>query len=569
MTVQVAPTNHSLLRSIRSASSRCGVAALVLLGFAVMQAARAAGETRTISFHHTHTKEDLTITYKVNGRYDDEALKKINHLMRDWRENQPIKMDPELIDLLWEVHRETGSREPIWVVCGYRSPGTNSMLRSRSSGVAKASQHMLGKAIDFYIPGVSIDELRAAGLRAQRGGVGYYSSSSFVHMDTGSVRHWPRMPDQQLANILAKGQLASHNASDGRSTQRVNVAQANVTRSSAPNSAPSFLSKLFGGGDEHESDAEAAATTTAAPAAVQTAPAAPKIARAAIAARAPEKATVASASEPRREKVAAVPVPQAKPVKAEGYQVASAGSVPVKLAGNDLSPASARLPVVAQTDSVSPSQEAKATVRPHASANNVFNDRGYWQGLPSTDSADAGQNTVARSAPAARRVTEKVATASVAPWPMNDRTNERAPAVGALGYAPQGTPTVARTQPSSAGNSRITNPESSFAAARSDELALLPSERKGPEIVQVGDRFNDPWMRAMMVSPSAQRYMRTTLYGAQDFRSLGPMLAKPASVISLKFADDPTNGMSTDNFGGSAVAFIPTVNFVPRTAALR
>ena len=208
--------------------------------------------------------------------------------------------------------------------------------------------------------------------------------------------------------------------------------------------------------------------------------------------------------------------------------------------------------------------------RSNSSANDVINDRGYWQGLSSVELRRCRtDHRGTRSTPAARRATEKVATASVAPWPITERTKDRAPSVGALGYAPQRTPSTARALPSSAGNSRISSPENSFAAARSDELVLLPSERKGPAIVQVGDRFNDPWMRAMMVSPSAQRYMKTTLYGAQDFRSLRAMLAKPASVVSVQFADDPTNGMSTDSFVGSAVAFIPTVQFVPRTASLR
>ena len=250
------------LRSFR-VGTRCSIAAALALMFggATLQAAKAAGETRTISFHHAHTNENLTVTYKVNGRYDEEALKKINYVLRDWREAQPIKMDPELIDLLWEVHRETGSREPIWVVCGYRSPETNTMLRKRSRGVAQHSQHMLGKAVDFFIPGVSVDEMRAAGLRAQRGGVGYYPSSNFVHLDTGSVRHWPRMPDAQLAKVLAKGQLASHNASDNGSVSRVNVAQAEITRSEPPNGMQAFLSKLFGSnGEDHENEAEAAPT---------------------------------------------------------------------------------------------------------------------------------------------------------------------------------------------------------------------------------------------------------------------------------------------------------------------
>jgi hypothetical protein len=81
------------------------------------------------------------------------------------------------------------------------------MLRKRSNGVAKFSQHMLGKAVDFYIPGVPLEQLREAGLRAQRGGVGFYPSSNFVHMDTGSVRHWPRVPEAQMARILSKGPL--------------------------------------------------------------------------------------------------------------------------------------------------------------------------------------------------------------------------------------------------------------------------------------------------------------------------------------------------------------------------
>ena len=161
----------------------------MLLGATGLHPVAADGETRTISLHHVHTSEDLTVTYKRNGRYDEEALQKINNLLRDWRQQEPTKMDPEVIDLLWEVHHEVGAKEPIWVVCGYRSPETNAMLRSRSSGVAKFSQHMLGKAIDFYIPGVALEEIQAAGLRSQRGGVGIYPSSHFVHLDTGSVRH--------------------------------------------------------------------------------------------------------------------------------------------------------------------------------------------------------------------------------------------------------------------------------------------------------------------------------------------------------------------------------------------
>ena len=217
--VKSAHRNYFALHPAR-AGYCCSVAALLIFfGCDGLQNATANGETRTISFHHIHTKEDLTVTYKRNGRYDEEALKKINHLMRDWRESEPIKMDPHLIDVLWEVHREVGATEAIRVICGYRSPDTNSKLRRRSSGVAKFSQHMHGKAIDFQIPGVPLENVRAAGLRAQRGGVGFYPGSGFVHMDTGNVRHWPRMPEAQLASVMAKGQLGSRSRPTGRRTR--------------------------------------------------------------------------------------------------------------------------------------------------------------------------------------------------------------------------------------------------------------------------------------------------------------------------------------------------------------
>ena len=152
VTVKVALENPSPLRL--TLAGYCGslAALLIVFGWVTLRTAAADSETRTISLHHIHTNEDLTVTYKVNGRYDETALTKINNLLRDWRQDKPTAMDPHLIDLLWEVHREVGAKEPIWIVCGYRSPSTNDMLRKRSSGVAKFSQHMLGKAIDFYIP---------------------------------------------------------------------------------------------------------------------------------------------------------------------------------------------------------------------------------------------------------------------------------------------------------------------------------------------------------------------------------------------------------------------------------
>ncbi|MBV9236078.1 MAG: DUF882 domain-containing protein [Xanthobacteraceae bacterium] len=195
-----------------------GLAALgILFGYGSLRTAAAEGETRTISLHHMHTDENITITYKRNGRYDDEALKKLDWFLRDWRRQESTHMDPKLFDIIWEVTREVHAQKPIEVVCGYRAPATNEMLRKRSSGVAKGSLHTHGQAMDFYIPDVSLKELRYAGLRLQRGGVGFYptSGSPFVHLDTGNVRHWPSISREELARVFPDGRTV-HVPDDGR-----------------------------------------------------------------------------------------------------------------------------------------------------------------------------------------------------------------------------------------------------------------------------------------------------------------------------------------------------------------
>ena len=166
-----------------------------------MQTAVANGDTRTVSFRNAHTGEELTVTFKRNGRYDEAALKQLNWFMRDWRKEQQVEMDPQLFDLVWEANRAVGGTQAIEVVCGYRSPETNAMLRQRSNGVAENSNHTRGLALDFFIPGVPLEKIREVGLRMQRGGVGFYPSSGspFVHLDTGTIRHWPRMTYDQLA----------------------------------------------------------------------------------------------------------------------------------------------------------------------------------------------------------------------------------------------------------------------------------------------------------------------------------------------------------------------------------
>jgi hypothetical protein len=134
-------------------------------------------------------------------------LAQLNEFLRDWRRDQPTHMDPHLFDLLYQVYKESGSSDYIHVVCGFRTPDTNAMLRRRSKLVAQNSLHMQGRAMDFFIPDVPLAKLRVIGMRLQSGGVGFYptSGSPFVHMDTGNVRHWPRMTRQELIAAFPDG----------------------------------------------------------------------------------------------------------------------------------------------------------------------------------------------------------------------------------------------------------------------------------------------------------------------------------------------------------------------------
>lgn len=246
-----------------------------------LENAIANGDTRTLSFHHMHTDETLTVTFKREGHYDPQALEKINWLLRDWRRDEPTRMDPQLFDLLWEIHREVDAKEPVTIVSAYRSPQTNAMLRKRGRGVARFSQHMLGKAIDFYIPGVELSDLRVAGLRMERGGVGFYptSGSPFVHMDTGGIRHWPRMTRDQLARVFPNGKTV-HLPADGKPMPGYEIALAalekrgarpgqitlasrgaleteNPERLSVTGRAKTFIASLFGKADEEEEETSA------------------------------------------------------------------------------------------------------------------------------------------------------------------------------------------------------------------------------------------------------------------------------------------------------------------------
>jgi len=175
------------------------------------------GSDRTLYLHHTHTGETGRFTFKRNGQYDQKVLRQLNVFLADWRTKEPTKMDPALFDLLWVVYQEVGGTQPYNIVSSYRSPKTNKMLASKSSGVADNSQHMRGKAMDLFIPGVNLSKLRAAAMKHQVGGVGFYptSGSPFVHMDTGNVRAWPRMTRAQLKQVFPDGKTL-HLPTDGK-----------------------------------------------------------------------------------------------------------------------------------------------------------------------------------------------------------------------------------------------------------------------------------------------------------------------------------------------------------------
>jgi uncharacterized protein YcbK (DUF882 family) len=152
-----------------------------------------ASPERVLSFFNTHTGERLKTTYCCGGEYQPEALKELNHILRDFRANEVKPIDPRVFDLLHELGGTLETDQPFHIISGYRSPTTNSMLRERggaTTGVASHSLHMVGQAIDIRVPGVKLDHLRNAAKSLKIGGVGYYPDLNFVHVDVGRVRYW-------------------------------------------------------------------------------------------------------------------------------------------------------------------------------------------------------------------------------------------------------------------------------------------------------------------------------------------------------------------------------------------
>jgi len=144
-----------------------------------------------LRFYHTHTGERLNVVYRRGDTYIDDALAQVDHFLRDHRTGDVHHYDPRLFDLLSDLERAVGRPEAeIHVICGYRTPWSNEFLRTHSTGVAKHSLHMQAEAIDIRLPGLKTSAVRDAALALHRGGVGYYASSDFIHVDVGRVRRW-------------------------------------------------------------------------------------------------------------------------------------------------------------------------------------------------------------------------------------------------------------------------------------------------------------------------------------------------------------------------------------------
>lgn len=517
---------------------------MLLGGARSVHDATAAGDTRTLSFHHTHSGEDLTVTFKRSGRYDEDALKQINRFLRDWRSQEQTTMDRHLFDILWEVSRDVDAKQPIQIISAYRSPATNAMLRRRSAhtGVARFSQHMLGHAMDFFIPGVPLEQIRFAGLRLQRGGVGFYptSGSPFVHLDTGSVRHWPRMTHDQLARVFPNGRTV-HVPSDGNPLPGYELALADMQRrksgdDAGTSSKPSLFASLFRGKQAAEEDDESGA----APAPAENAKATPVALAASV-----------DAAKP----AGPVPLPRAKPAAAATYQVASADTQTIALA----SPAANRA-ATARTTSTTASAEPK----PQTPAD-IINARGFW----GEESSKPKQATPAQVAALAARN----AFASADP----QSTSSLPPGSQALAYAPVAPIERTRIVAASAPIPRLARPASPARNPMAAEITTVVTkgQQGRPSAVATTARIspatnaNAVWMRAMILAPSASTAMLVSSIGDQDMTVMRHLFIKPNTAVAMTFSDDPQLGINCERFSGSAIATLTTASFVTRTASLR
>nr|WP_240193437.1 DUF882 domain-containing protein [Desulfobulbus alkaliphilus] len=155
----------------------------------VLRSTRSVGK-RSLSFYHIHTQQSLDVTYAWGTAYNAAALERINYFLRDFRSGEVYPIDPKLLDILWTIQEDMGRNGVYEVISAFRSPATNGQLRQGGAGVADRSLHMQGKAIDVRFTGARTNQIQQRAIQLQRGGVGYYARSDFVHLDTGRYRVW-------------------------------------------------------------------------------------------------------------------------------------------------------------------------------------------------------------------------------------------------------------------------------------------------------------------------------------------------------------------------------------------
>ena len=546
-----------LALTLARAGSRLGIAGLfVLIAGNALQTAVAEGDTRTLSFHHVHTGEDITVTFKRDGRYVPEALKQLDWFMRDWRKQQETHMDPHLYDLLWQVYREGDASGPIDIICGYRSPGTNAMLRARSKGVAEYSQHIQGKAIDFFIPGVPLAKLRALGLQLQRGGVGFYptSGSPFVHMDVGLVRHWPQIARHDLEKIFPDGRTV-HIPSDGHPLRNYALALADVERAGNAPNARSLNAALAAGviGEGEVREAELIAENP------QQTPHRTFIARlfdfgggdsadsmmSSGARQAREPVQVASVSEPK-------PVPVQHIAKPAAAKPAAAKLAAAKPVSRNV-PLPAARPQQAEQTIVTAAAKRKPeaqVMRTASLGTNVLVQRNVWGDVIAT--RNIWGDIIARG-PGSRDADQPLEMAAA------DSTGSAG--AQALAFAAETDPMpVARVRPMGKSVPRLPREASVKPAGAGTSVAVKP-----PAMASGGERMDSPWLRATMLTPSASRYLTATRLGPANPGWLSGLLHKPEHAVLMSFSADPHLGVVADRFTGPAVVFLATATFTPPT----
>ncbi|MBE7185812.1 MAG: DUF882 domain-containing protein [Methylobacterium mesophilicum] len=560
-----------------------------VLGALFMTAEDASAETRSLKLHFVHTGEKAEIVFKRNGRYDAGGLRQISQILRDWRRNEPTKMDPRLLDLVWEAYRQTGSNEYITVVSGYRSPATNAMLRGRSrkTGVAKKSQHMLGKAMDFYIPGVKLKTLREIGLKMQGGGVGYYptSGSPFVHFDVGNVRHWPKMKRSELIALFPNGKTL-HVPSDGKPLPGFEqalasyknrqsagaLAIASASSGGSGRKSRGLLAALFGGGDEGEADADDADSTSARatsprmPVTPRRAPAKPVAEPAPMAAE-PEAEPVparapAPAPAPREDAqqpavVAAAPTPERLPFQVLSPEEANRAPVPMQEATPSpetpesvlaaLSPRSIPLPAFAARETPETTQAAEMTAL--LATGQTAEESGFAGGAPlpswRPDEPVAENATVLTALAESEQTKRKIADILAAPMPATRPADMARPAPRLAALAPDET-----AQHESAQAAAVFEPKSTAKSYRLSRKDARPEPRaKTVALAAASARW------ALNGDATATASQRRVAFNAVNARK------SPASVYLAGFTQDRAVQADANRFSGKAVNFLPAARF--------